>query len=91
MSHAPTPMNVKTMTNAATLDDAGNVVDLEPPAVAGGGQFRHIPNNLFWRLLVDLKTRALGVVEKKRSTPAATTGGPASDDASTSGATDLPT
>lgn len=77
--------------NAAALDDSGTVVDLEPPAVAGGEQFRLIPNNMFWKLLVDLKTRALGVVEKKRSTPAATTDGAGSNDASTSGASDSPT
>lgn len=68
--------------NAATLNDAGEVVDLDPPAVAGGGQFAHIPNILFWKLLVDLKSGATGTVEKKSSTPPVSTAEPPNASAS---------
>ena len=59
--------------NLSGVDEAGNVVDLEPPAEAGGQQFQYVPGGIFGELVRDIKLRSTRKLDPKRNLPSSAT------------------
>lgn len=55
--------------NVLMRDDTGAVVPAPAPAVGGPEMFVHIPNELFYFLLVSIKHKSVNPVDPKSSTP----------------------
>lgn len=65
--------------NISGFDEEGNDVEIPSPAVDGPEQFRHVPPELFLRIVQDVKMRSTLPLVRKSPSPSGTTPEAASD------------